>query len=52
MVQRRTTMMVLFIYKLLRALISCSELSSLISFSIPTRNFRHRMLFVMPYVKR
>ena len=40
--------MVLFIYKLLRG---CSELLSLISFNIPTRNVRHRMLFVMPYAR-
>ena len=49
--QRRTSMMVLFIYKLLRGLISCSELLSLINFNIPTRNVRHRVLFVMPYAR-
>ena len=49
--QRRTSMMVLFIYKLLRGLISCSELLSLISFNIPTRNVRHRVLFVLPYAR-
>ena len=49
--QRHTSMMVLFIYKLLRGLISCSELLSLISFNIPTRNVRHRVLFVLPYAR-
>ena len=41
--QRHTSMMVLFIYKLLYGLISCSELLSLISFNIPTRNVRHHV---------
>ena len=49
--QRRTSIMVLFIYKLLRGLISCSELLSLIRFNIPTRNVRHRVLFVLPYAR-
>ena len=49
--QRCTSMMVLFIYKLLRGFISCSELLSLICFNIPTRNVRHRVLFVLPYAR-
>ena len=47
--QRRTSMMVLFIYKLFLCFISCDQLLPFISFNIPARNVRNRGLFAMPY---